>query len=248
MRSLIERSKANRRQITRSIGLAAALVALAAVSWPAAPDAAENVQVVPPPANDAPLSPSPDSATAVFAGGCFWGVQGVFQHVDGVTSAVSGYAGGSAADAIYEIVGSGRTGHAESVEITYDPSKISYGRLLQIFFSVAHDPTQVDRQGPDIGTQYRSAIFTTDESQKKIALDYIAQLDQAEVFQAPIATEVSALPKFFPAEGYHQDYATLHPDSPYIFYNDLPKIAALQRLFPQVWRDQPALVGAGKSG
>jgi peptide-methionine (S)-S-oxide reductase len=220
----------------------AALVPLSGILPPAA---AEEAQVVPAPAHDEPLAASPGTETAVVAGGCFWGVQGVFQHVKGVTMAVSGYAGGDAATAHYQIVGSGTTGHAESVEITYDPSQISYGRILQIFFSVAHDPTQVNRQGPDSGTQYRSAIFAVSAEQAEVARDYIAQLDKAGIYHAPVATEVAPLKGFYAAEDYHQDYATLHPESPYIAYNDLPKIADLKALFPEVWRDNPVLVSAG---
>ncbi len=186
--------------------------------------------------------------TAVVAGGCFWGIQGVFQHVKGVTMAVSGYSGGDADTAHYQVVGTGMTGHAESVQITYDPSQISYGKLLQVFFSVALDPTQKDRQGPDVGTQYRSALFTANDKQAEIARDYIAQLDKAGVFDKPIATEVTPFTAFYAAEDYHQDYATLHPESGYIAYNDLPKIAALQALFPDLWREKPVLVNvAAKS-
>jgi peptide-methionine (S)-S-oxide reductase len=208
---------------------------------------AETATPLPPPAHDAPLASAPGSATAVLAGGCFWGVQAVFQHVEGVTQAVSGYSGGSAETAEYRVVGSGRTGHAESVEVTYDPSRISYGRILQIFFSVAHDPTQVDRQGPDIGPQYRSAIFAADAEQAKIAEDYVAQLNKSGAFSRRIATEITQLDRFYPAEAYHQDYATLHPESGYIVYNDLPKLENLKRLFPDVYRADPVLVSeAGK--
>ncbi len=177
---------------------------------------AETAEVVPLPTKDAALANAPGTETAVLAGGCFWGVQGVFQHVKGVTSAVSGYSGGEAATAHYDMIGTGRTGHAESVEVIFDPSEISYGKILQIYFSVAHDPTQVDRQGPDVGTQYRSAIFTTSAAQADIAKGYIGELDTAGVFDAPIATEVTPLEAFYAAEDYHQDYATLHPESAYI--------------------------------
>jgi peptide-methionine (S)-S-oxide reductase len=202
--------------------------------------AAEEPVQIPPPAVDAPAKDG--MATAVFAGGCFWGVQGVFQHVDGVESAVSGYAGGTVTDPSYKQVSRGNTGHAESVEVTYNPAKVSYGKLLQVFFSVAHDPTQLNRQGPDTGTQYRSAIFVTDPTQEEVAKAYVAQLDAAKVYDAPIVTEIAPLATFYPAEDYHQDYATLHPDQPYIMWNYLPKISNLHDMFPEVWRDQPKLV------
>jgi peptide-methionine (S)-S-oxide reductase len=173
--------------------------------------------------------------TAVVAGGCFWGIQAVFQHVKGVVSATSGYSGGTVKNPDYETVSSGRTGHAESVQIVYDPSKVTYGELLRVFFSVALDPTEVNRQGPDEGTQYRSVIFYGNEEQKKIAEAYIAQLDQAKVFHRKIATQVVPLQAFYPAEGYHQNYATLHPDNPYIVYNDAPKVANLRKEFPGLY-------------
>lgn len=182
------------------------------------------------------------SEVAVLAGGCFWGVQGVFQHVDGVSNAVSGYAGGEAQTAQYEMVGSGATGHAESVKITFDPSKISYGRILQIYFSVAHDPTQLNRQGPDAGTQYRSAVFPTSDEQAKVAKAYIAELNQAKLYDAAIVTKIEPGHDFYPAEAYHQDFLTLNPTYPYIVYNDLPKIDNLKRLFPKLYRDDPVLV------
>jgi peptide-methionine (S)-S-oxide reductase len=171
-------------------------------------------------------------ATAVFAGGCFWGVDAVFKHVKGVHDVVSGYSGGSAATAKYMLVGTGTTGHAESVKVTYDPSKVGYAQLLKIFFSVAHDPTQLDRQGPDVGSQYRSAIFYANPQQKEIAQGYIAQLDAAKVFDKPIVTQVAPLDKFYPAEAYHQNYLALHPNQPYIVFNDLPKLAALRKEYP----------------
>jgi peptide-methionine (S)-S-oxide reductase len=209
---------------------------------------AEPAVLIPPPAVDAPKDQSKPGApalqTVVLAGGCFWGVQAVFQHVKGVSQAVSGYAGGTKDTASYEVVSSGRTGHAESVQVTFDPRQISYGRILQIYFSVAHDPTQLNRQGPDSGPQYRSAIFYRDDSQKGIAQAYIAQLDKAGVFKRPIVTQVSALTEFYPAEAYHQDYATLHPSSPYIAYNDLPKVENLQHLFGDIYRETPILVSA----
>ena len=205
--------------------------------------AAEAAVRIPAPAADATASDT-GLQTAVFAGGCFWGVQGVFQRVDGVVQAVSGYAGGSKATAHYEIVSSGLTGHAESVQITYDPKKVSYGKLLQIYFSVAHDPTQLNRQDPDSGTQYRSAVFYTDAAQKQTAERYIAQLDAAKTYPSKIVTQVVPLTEFFAAEGYHQDYLTLHPESGYIAHFDLPKIAYLKSLFPQQYRAEPALVTA----
>ena len=179
-----------------------------------------------------PKPATPATATAVFAGGCFWGVDAVFKHVKGVTKVVSGYSGGSAATAKYLIVGTGATGHAESVEVTYDPSKVAYTDLLKVFFSVAHDPTQKNRQGPDVGTQYRSAIFYANPQQKELAERYIAQLTEAKAFSKPIVTEVAALDKFYPAEDYHQNYLALHPDQPYIVYNDLPKLEELKKEFP----------------
>lgn len=176
------------------------------------------------------------TATAVLAGGCFWGVDAVFKHVQGVSDVVSGYAGGSASTAHYLIVSLGATGHAESVKITYDPSKVSYAQLLKIFFSVGHDPTQLNRQGPDRGTQYRSAIFYVDDEQKEIAKRYIEQLNQSKAFPAPIVTQVAALEKFYPAEDYHQNYLALHPEEPYIVYNDLPKLVALKKEFPDRYK------------
>jgi peptide-methionine (S)-S-oxide reductase len=206
--------------------------------------AAEKATVIPPPAVDTPAGASTASEVAVLAGGCFWGVQGVFQHVKGVTSAVSGYAGGEAKTAHYYVVGTGRTGHAESVKITFDPRQISYGRILQIFFSVAHDPTQLNRQGPDVGTQYRSAIFPRSPEQAKIAQAYIEQLDKAHVFDAAIVTKIEPHKTFYPAENYHQDFLTLHPTYPYIVFNDLPKIENLKRMFADRYRADPVLVAA----
>lgn len=190
---------------------------------------------LPSPAVDAAAPTSTSEQTAVIAGGCFWGIQAVFQHVKGVTSAISGYSGGPAKAAEYELVSTGETGHAESVKITYDPSKITYGQLLRVFFSVAHDPTEVNRQGPDTGSQYRSVIFYSSDEQKKIAEAYIAQLDKARAFPSPIVTQVVPLQAFYPAEAYHQDYATRHPDNPYIVYNDAPKVAHLRQEFPQLY-------------
>ena len=225
-----------------------ALLALAAGTalWRVVPSfAAEPAVVIPAPAEDLPSTSSAGPETAVIAGGCFWGVQGVFQHVNGVTSAVSGYAGGDAATASYDTVGSGRTGHAESVRITFDPKQISYGRILQIYFSVAHDPTELNRQGPDVGTQYRSTIFVSNAAQERVARSYIAQLDQSKVFGKPIVTTVEPLKGFYPAEAYHQDFMTRNPGHPYIVFNDLPKVDNLKRVFPQSYRVKPVLVGSG---
>ena len=183
-----------------------------------------------------PASAQSGEATAVFAGGCFWGVDAVFKHVTGVRNVLSGYSGGSAATAKYLLVGTGTTGHAESVQVTYDPSKVSYAELLKVFFSVAHDPTQLDRQGPDVGSQYRSAIFYANPTQKEIAQRYIAQLDAAKAFKRPIVTQVVPLDKFYAAEDYHQNYLALHPDQPYIVYNDLPKLAELKKEFPAYYK------------
>jgi peptide-methionine (S)-S-oxide reductase len=203
--------------------------------------AAEEAVVIPPP--DIDETATSGTETAIFAGGCFWGVQGVFQHVKGVESAVSGYAGGTAKTAQYEIVSTGSTGHAEAVEVKFDRKQVSYGRLLQIFFSVAHNPTQLNYQGPDRGTQYRSALFVLDQQQRKVAERYIDQLDKAHVFPRPIVTKVSDAAGFYPAEAYHQDFLTLNPTYPYIVYNDLPKIENLKSLFPADYRSEPVLVG-----
>jgi peptide-methionine (S)-S-oxide reductase len=226
--------------------LAPFAAAIVLFSSPMLGSCAEPAVVIPAPAVDEPANAG-KAETAVLAGGCFWGVQAVFQHLKGVTRVVSGYAGGSKMTANYETVGSGRTGHAESVEISFDPHLISYGRILQVYFSVAHDPTQVNRQGPDHGTQYRSAIFTNSESQRRIAEQYIAQLDKAGVFRQPIATQVSSFNGFFAAEDYHQDYATLHPDQPYIAFNDRPKVENLKRVFPDQYRADPVLVNIARS-
>jgi peptide-methionine (S)-S-oxide reductase len=192
---------------------------------------------IPPPSNDVPLAPHAAKETAVFAGGCFWGVQSVFQRVKGVIATTAGYSGGSAATATYSQVGSERTGHAESVEVVYDPSRITYGQLLRIYFSVAHDPTQLNRQGPDVGTSYRSVIFYRTEEQQRLAKAYIAQLDAAKVFPKPIVTEVTPLKAFYRAEDYHQDYAYNNPDNPYIQVCDRPKIDALKEQFPELFVD-----------
>jgi peptide-methionine (S)-S-oxide reductase len=206
-------------------------VALARNGAPSAP----VKTLVPDPAVDTPLSGSAGTQTMVVAGGCFWGVQAVFQHVKGVVSATSGYAGGTAKTALYEIVSSGRTGHAEAVKVTYDPSRISYGQLLKIFFAVAHDPTQLNEQGPDVGTQYRSVVFAGDDTQRRVSRAYIDQLDAAKVFRRRIVTDVASAQMFYEAEAYHQDYFTKHPHDPYIMINDRPKVDALRRQFPELY-------------
>jgi peptide-methionine (S)-S-oxide reductase len=214
-------------------------MALALFNHPVA--AQEAPVVIPPPA--VASTETGTSAKAVFAGGCFWGVQGVFQRVKGVTMAVSGYSGGSAETATYELSSTGTTGHAEAVEITYDPSVISYGELLQIYFSVAHNPTQLNYQGPDRGTQYRSTIFVANEDQAETAKSYIEQLDATGLFEGPIVTTIEPLKAFYPAEQYHQDFLTLNPTWPYIVVHDLPKIEALKTIFPDDFRSEPVLVG-----
>jgi peptide-methionine (S)-S-oxide reductase len=207
--------------------------------------AAEQAVAIPPPAVDSPKSAGP-AQTAVLAGGCFWGVQGVYEHLNGVRRVVSGYSGGDHSTAHYEEVGRGNTGHAESVQITYDPQQVSYGEILQVFFSVAHDPTQLNRQGPDSGSQYRSVIFYADEAQQKIAAAYIAQLDKAGMFHAPIVTRVDPLKGFYAAEGYHQDFLLRNPNNAYIVYNDLPKIRNFQKVLPTLYRGTPVtLASAG---
>jgi peptide-methionine (S)-S-oxide reductase len=220
-------------RITRVASLALLVAAVGVLTFRLA-SARDRAVLLPDPEVDAPLAVNGDS-TAVIAGGCFWGIQAVFQHVKGVKSAISGYSGGTASTAEYELVGTGRTGHAESVRITYDPSQISYGQLLKIFFSVAHDPTELNRQGPDDGPQYRSAIFYSGEQQQRIAAAYVSQLQQARVFSRKIVTEISPLKGFYEAEAYHQDYATRHPHDPYIVINDAPKVAHLKQQFPAVY-------------
>jgi peptide-methionine (S)-S-oxide reductase len=194
-----------------------------------------TIAAIPNPTVDTTIATSKTEQTAVVAGGCFWGIQAVFQHVKGIIKATSGYSGGAANTAEYELVSTGETGHAESVKIAYDPSQITYGQLLRVFFSVAHDPTQLNRQGPDSGTQYRSVIFYNSDEQKQIAEAYIVQLDKARVFTHPIVTQVVPLKAFYPAEAYHQDYAANHPNNPYIVYNDAPKVAHLHQQFPDLY-------------
>lgn len=244
---------ANRRRLTIGSGLGVLGVAAAAfigvqsggITTPAilAGIGSASSFVVPAPQVDEPASASGAQETAVLAGGCFWGVQGVFQHVKGVSQAESGYAGGQQATADYETVSTGTTGHAESVRITYDPTQVTFGQLLRIYFSVVQDPTQLNRQGPDEGTQYRSAIFAQDATQQRVADAYLAQLSKAAVFPAPIVTKVEPNTGFFPAEQYHQDYLNSNPTSSYITINDMPKLNDLQRLFPDEYRAQPVLVG-----
>jgi peptide-methionine (S)-S-oxide reductase len=234
----------NRRSFSRLSLYAAAIGALAVSAIFTPSFAAEDAVIVPPPGVD--VQNASGIQTAVLAGGCFWGVQGVFQHTNGVVNAVSGYSGGSKANADYTMVSTGTTGHAESVEIKFDPKKISYGKILQIFFSVVHDPTQLNRQGPDSGTQYRSAIFTTSDEQKKVAEAYIAQLNAAKVYSKPIVTKVGPLDAFFAAEAYHQDYLTLHPNQPYIAYNDIPKVENLKKVFAETYLEKPTLVSSIK--
>jgi peptide-methionine (S)-S-oxide reductase len=220
-------SRASIRMVAMILAVLAGVVACRAGSGASA--------AVPAPTVDEAKASAPKKETAVVAGGCFWGIQAVFQHVKGVVSATSGYSGGTVKNPDYETVSSGSTGHAESVEIVYDPSKVTYGELLRVFFSVALDPTELNRQGPDEGTQYRSVIFYSNDEQKRIAEAYIAQLDTAKVYPRKIVTQVVALEKFYPAEGYHQNYATLHPDNPYIVFNDAPKVANLRKEFPEMY-------------
>ncbi|MDT5245270.1 MAG: peptide-methionine (S)-S-oxide reductase [Mycobacterium sp.] len=231
--------------LTVFLGLAVALFAAVDGSGPSRATASA---AIPGPAVDEPAGRPGGSEAAVLAGGCFWGVQGVYQHVKGVSSAVSGYAGGDASTAQYETVGTGTTGHAESVRITYDPSQVSFGQLLHIFFAVVHDPTELNRQGPDVGEQYRSAIFPQNEIQKKVADAYIAQLNQAKVFDAPVVTRTDRDKGFFPAEDYHQDYLNSHPTAAYIAANDMPKLDGLRQTFPESYREQPVLVHAPSNG
>jgi peptide-methionine (S)-S-oxide reductase len=219
------------------LAIMAALAGLAFIP----PSSAETARVIAAPIADETAAAA-TGRTVVLAGGCFWGVQGVFQHIEGVTSAVSGYAGGEQATAQYEKVSRGSTGHAEAVRIAYDPRKVSFGKLMQIYFSVAHDPTELNRQGPDIGPQYRSTIFAADDEQARLAQAYIEQLDEAKSFPRKIATTIERGRAFYPAEAYHQDYLTLHPNQPYIAIHDLPKVENLKRLFPGVYRTEPVLV------
>ena len=228
-------------KVLRLVAVSLAIGVVAVGLGRAAPD--DKARVVAPPVMDEQVSNS-TRAVAVVAGGCFWGVQGVFQHVKGVTGAISGYAGGPQGGAKYDLVSGGATGHAESVQITYDPRQITFGRLLQVYFSVAHDPTERNRQGPDVGPQYRSTIFPLDDEQARIAKAYIEQLNAARAFSKPIVTTIEPGKTFYPAEDYHQDYLTRHPREPYIAINDLPKIDDLKRLFPELYRVDPVLVSS----
>ena len=241
------RQSGSKAQWLRGVLIAGASIAAAIGVLGASFSSAEEARPIPPPALDEPVTTKGTVETAIFAGGCFWGVQGVFQHVVGVKAAISGYAGGKEADAHYHVVGTGRTGHAESVRVAFNPSKVSYGRLLQIYFSVAHDPTELNRQGPDAGTQYRSTIFPTSDAQAKVAKAYIAQLDAAHVFARPIVTTVEPGRSFYPAENYHQNFLALNPTYPYIVINDLPKVENLKRLYPQSYSDTPVLVAVAKA-
>jgi peptide-methionine (S)-S-oxide reductase len=221
-------------------GFAAVLLVATAVSVSLAKG--RKGDEIPAPAADSALAAKAGEESVVFSGGCFWGVQAVFQHVKGVISATSGYSGGEAKTAKYDLVSTGVTGHAESVKVVYDPSQITYGQLLHVFFSVAHDPTELNRQGPDDGTQYRSVVFYSTPDQVRITKAYIAQLDGAHAFKRPIVTQVVPLKAFYAAEAYHQNYATIHPDSMYIRFNDAPKVESLKKDFPQMYRESPQLV------
>jgi peptide-methionine (S)-S-oxide reductase len=223
------------------LGLMAATLLAGMVVSPL-PASAGRRNEIPAPAADATPAATHGEESVVFAGGCFWGIQAVFQHIKGVVSATSGYSGGDAKTAEYETVSTGRTGHAESVKVVYDPSQVTYGQLLHVFFSVAHDPTELNRQGPDEGSQYRSVVFYTTPDQLRVTRAYIEQLDKARVFKHAIVTQVVPLKAFYPAEAYHQNYATLHPDSMYIRFNDAPKVENLKQVFPQVYRESPNLV------
>ncbi len=227
-----------------ALAAAGVLVGAGSTLLPARSASAEDMKVVPAPKVEVPAPAGAKTETAVFAGGCFWGVQGVFQHVKGVQAAVSGYAGGAKDTANYETVSGGDTGHAESVKVTYDPKEVSYGKLLQIYFSVVTDPTTLNAQGPDEGTQYRSDLFATNAEQAKTAKDYIAQLGKDHAFARPIVTKVSDYKGFFPAEGYHQNYLTRHPHDPYIAANDIPKVEGLKKLFPAAYKADPTLTAA----
>jgi peptide-methionine (S)-S-oxide reductase len=221
--------------MSRFLRLCAALFMLTFAGTIACNAGEQSIAAVPKPTVDAPIAASKGKQSVVIAGGCFWGIQAVFQHVKGVTEATSGYSGGAANTAEYEVVSTGQTGHAESVKITYDPSQITFGQLLWVFFSVAHDPTELNRQGPDTGSQYRSVIFYNSDEQKRIAEAYVAQLDKAKIFPSPVVTQIVPLKAFYPAEAYHQDYAAHHPDNPYIVYNDAPKVAHLHQQFPELY-------------
>lgn len=228
--------------IVRSLGVLALLAALAGAVLQITAKADAIDKAIPAAAVDAPKASAPASETAVLAGGCFWGMQGVFEHVRGVTKVVSGYSGGAKATAHYELVGTEMTGHAESIQITFDPRVVSFGEILRVYFSVAHDPTELNRQGPDSGTSYRSEIFFASAIQEKIARAYVSELSAAHTFKDPIVTKIEKLNGFYPAEGYHQDFLIHNPNYPYIVYNDLPKIDALKRVLPEMYRDKPVML------
>jgi len=235
--------------LTKSKFICKHLLPFALALWVVAapnPVLAQSAPRLPQPAIDVRADSNTTKEVAILAGGCFWGVQGVFQHVQGVSRVVSGYAGGNADTAYFEIVGTGSTGHAESVRIEFDPRQISYGKILQIYFSVAHDPTELNRQGPDVGTQYRSTIFPVSKTQERVASAYIDQLAKAHAFAKPIATTIETDKQFYEAEDYHQDFLTLHPTHPYIVFNDLPKIADLKASYPDFYRADPVLVSQAK--
>jgi peptide-methionine (S)-S-oxide reductase len=232
--------------LLRHLGAGFAIVPILAAILFVTAKADESPRALPMPVVDMKASANDGTQTAVLAGGCFWGVEGVFQHVKGVKAVLAGYSGGNAGNANYEAVSGEGTGHAESVQIKFDPREISYGQILRVFFSVAHDPTELNRQGPDEGTSYRSDIFYTNADQERIAKAYIAQLEKAHAFSNPIATRVDALTAFYPAEAYHQDFLVHNPHYPYIVFNDLPKIANLKKLLPEVYREQP-VIGASAS-
>lgn len=230
------------KRIVRDLSVGLLLAALTGVGLQEAATADAIDKAIPVAAVDAPKAPAPASETAVLAGGCFWGMQGVFEHVRGVTRVVSGYSGGAKATAHYELVGTETTGHAESVQITFDPRVVSFGELLRVYFSVAHDPTELNRQGPDSGSSYRSEVFFASATQEKIARAYVAQLAAAHTFKDPIVTKIEKLNGFYPAEGYHQDFLIHNPNYPYIVYNDLPKIDALKRVLPELYREKPVML------
>jgi peptide-methionine (S)-S-oxide reductase len=224
----------------------AAALALAACGWACRVGADAINKPIPAPALDTPAAEATGLQTAVLAGGCFWGLQGMFEHVNGVTKVVAGYSGGTRETAHYEMVGTERTGHAESVEITFDPKRISYGQLLRLYFAVAHDPTELNRQGPDSGPSYRSEIFFSSSTQERIARAYVEQLTKGKVFSGPIVTRIEPLKGFYPAEEYHQDFLIHNPTYPYIVRNDLPKIAALKKVYPEVYREAPVMLSGGR--
>ena len=235
----------NRRTLFKALPLAVALIVAglsACQSAVAASDAASDAGAVPAPKVDAPKASAPTDQVAVLAGGCFWGMESVFDHVKGVHKVEAGYSGGAASTATYDQVSDGDTGHAESIRVQFDPSQISYGQLLQVYFSVPVNPTELNRQGPDSGTQYRSVIFFNSPEQQKVASSYIAQLTAAKTFHGPIVTQVVPLKAFYPAEAYHQNYAELHPDNPYIAYNDAPMVSNLKKLFPAIYKDEQHVV------